>query len=166
MMISCQNKNRRKPHCNCASNRQSTIAETSEAGDSIQPLLTVYRQKTLDLAHESMLLDRELLNASLRHCHELVIGEAGSALVRPRLFFYCFGLVQLVVFFCFGSSIIRDPLVQSVISTPWIWLSSSLLRRPRHLCPCRLDRRRLIIVRIACRRRAFFATGGLLQLCS
>jgi hypothetical protein len=48
-----------------------------------------------------------LLNASLRHRHELVIGEAGSPLVRPRRFFYCFGLVQLVVFFCFGGIIIQ-----------------------------------------------------------
>jgi triosephosphate isomerase len=46
-------------------------------------------------------------DASLRHCHELMLGEAGSALVRPRLFFYCFGLVQLVVFFFFGDIIIQ-----------------------------------------------------------
>ena len=39
--------------------------------------------------------------------HELVISEAGSALVRPRLFFYCIGLVQLVVFLFFGGSIIQ-----------------------------------------------------------
>ena len=38
---------------------------------------------------------------------ELVIGEAGSALVRPRLFFYRFGLVQFVIFFCFGGIIFR-----------------------------------------------------------
>ena len=39
--------------------------------------------------------------------HEPPIGEAGSALVRPRLFFYRFGLVQLVVLLSFGGMIIQ-----------------------------------------------------------